>query len=52
MAMSQINDKKNELRGFPLITKGLCPFESPSSDFKNGENEGSPLITKGQSNEV
>ncbi len=25
-------------------TKGLCPFESPSSDFKNGENEGFPLI--------
>ncbi len=28
-------------------SKGLCPFESPSSDFKNGENEGQPLITKG-----
>jgi len=27
-----------------FYTKGLCPFESPSSDFKNGENEGFPLI--------
>ena len=39
-------------QGFSLAevisnTKGLCPFESPSSDFKNGENEGFPFIPKG-----